>query len=74
MLTPRSLWQETDEVYGKAGFNEEFEQLQTMEHQHRFDRVEGARPENKSKNRYKNILPRACKQLVTAHGSGDESH
>ncbi|EDQ87370.1 uncharacterized protein MONBRDRAFT_27512 [Monosiga brevicollis MX1] len=51
------LLKETEEEFGKAGFNEEFEQLQTMEHQHKFDRMEGARIENKSKNRYKNILP-----------------
>ncbi|MEO1333782.1 MAG: hypothetical protein AAFV32_09720, partial [Myxococcota bacterium] len=35
--------------------NEEFEQLQTMEHEHQHERREGARPENKTKNRYKNI-------------------
>ena len=43
---------------GQAGFFEEFEQLQQMETQF-IDktRTEGSRPENKSKNRYKNILP-----------------
>ncbi len=41
----------------KAGFNEEFEQLQQMEFKHLYSRKEGQRPENKLKNRYKNILP-----------------
>lgn len=51
------LSRETDPVYGKAGFWEEFETLQQMEAKHIFPRTEGQRPENKSKNRYKNILP-----------------
>eukprot|EP00049_Salpingoeca_infusionum_P022244 m.5714 g.5714 ORF g.5714 m.5714 type:complete len:530 (-) comp5081_c0_seq1:154-1743(-) len=43
---------------GKAGFSEEFEQLQQMESKHlKLPRIEGSKPENKSKNRYKNILP-----------------
>ncbi|KJE96754.1 protein-tyrosine-phosphatase [Capsaspora owczarzaki ATCC 30864] len=51
------LEKETDEIYGKAGFWEEFEQLQQLESKNLYSRVEGQRPENKSKNRYKNILP-----------------
>ena len=42
---------------GKAGFWEEFESLQQQECKHLYSRQEGQRPENKSKNRYKNILP-----------------
>lgn len=42
---------------GKAGFWEEFESLQQVECRHLFSRKEGLRPENRSKNRYKNILP-----------------
>ncbi|XP_020296324.1 tyrosine-protein phosphatase corkscrew-like isoform X2 [Pseudomyrmex gracilis] len=42
---------------GKAGFWEEFESLQQLECRHLFSRKEGLRPENRSKNRYKNILP-----------------
>ncbi|XP_064643361.1 tyrosine-protein phosphatase non-receptor type 11-like [Lineus longissimus] len=42
---------------GKAGFWEEFEQLQTQECKHLYSRKEGRKPENKNKNRYKNILP-----------------
>nr|CAB3265277.1 tyrosine-protein phosphatase non-receptor type 11-like [Phallusia mammillata] len=41
----------------KAGFWEEFETLQQQECKHLFSRKEGAKPENKAKNRYKNILP-----------------
>ena len=43
--------------YFQAGFWEEFEQLQQMEFKHLYSRKEGQRPENKAKNRYKNILP-----------------
>ncbi|XP_064610345.1 tyrosine-protein phosphatase non-receptor type 11-like [Liolophura sinensis] len=42
---------------GKAGFWEEFEQLQQQEVKHLYSRKEGQRPENRPKNRYKNILP-----------------
>ena len=45
------------ENFGKAGFWEEFEQLQQHEQKSLFSRKEGAKPENKKKNRYKNILP-----------------
>merc|ERR1711936_169129 len=41
----------------KAGFWEEFESLQQQECKHLYSRKEGQRPENKAKNRYKNILP-----------------
>ncbi|XP_078507632.1 tyrosine-protein phosphatase non-receptor type 6-like isoform X2 [Lissotriton helveticus] len=41
----------------KAGFWEEFDALQKQEAKQLRDRSEGQRPENKSKNRYKNILP-----------------
>lgn len=51
------LQKQNHDVYGKAGFWEEFEQLQQMECKHLYSRKEGAKAENKSKNRYKNILP-----------------
>ncbi|XP_012493274.1 PREDICTED: tyrosine-protein phosphatase non-receptor type 6 isoform X4 [Propithecus coquereli] len=41
----------------KAGFWEEFESLQKQEVKNLHQRLEGQRPENKGKNRYKNILP-----------------
>ncbi|NP_001167468.1 protein tyrosine phosphatase non-receptor type 6 L homeolog [Xenopus laevis] len=47
---------EQDEA-AKAGFWEEFDALQKQEPKVHNDRKEGQRPENKSKNRYKNILP-----------------
>ncbi|XP_059621879.1 tyrosine-protein phosphatase corkscrew isoform X2 [Phlebotomus argentipes] len=43
--------------YGKGGFWEEFESLQQQECRHSFSRKEGQKMENRSKNRYKNILP-----------------
>ena len=39
------------------GFWEEFESLQQQECKHLFSRKEGQKPENRGKNRYKNILP-----------------
>ena len=45
------------DTYGKSGFWEEFEQIQQQEGRHLYNRKEGARPENKVKNRWKNILP-----------------
>ncbi|KAI7806436.1 tyrosine-protein phosphatase non-receptor type 6 isoform X2 [Triplophysa rosa] len=41
----------------KGGFWEEFDRLQKLETKVTKSRDEGMRPENKSKNRYKNILP-----------------
>ena len=43
----------------KSGFWEEFESLQHQECKHLYSRKEGQRPENRGKNRFKNILP--CK-------------
>lgn len=45
------LNKETDEVFGHAGFWEEFETLQQMEEKNLRLRTEGQRPENKTKNR-----------------------
>lgn len=45
--------------FGKGGFWEEFESLQQQECRHSYSRHEGQKLENRSKNRYKNILP--CK-------------
>lgn len=47
---------------GKAGFWEEFESLQQQEFKYLLSRNEGSKPENRYKNRYKNILP--CKSLL----------
>ncbi|XP_037532531.1 tyrosine-protein phosphatase non-receptor type 6 [Nematolebias whitei] len=48
---------EGDGEKSKAGFWEEFDNLQKLEAKVKKSREEGQRPENKSKNRYKNILP-----------------
>ncbi|XP_014258399.1 tyrosine-protein phosphatase corkscrew isoform X3 [Cimex lectularius] len=53
----RELQKENSQWSGKAGFWEEFESLQQQECRHLFSRKEGQRPENRNKNRYKNILP-----------------
>ncbi|KAL8202672.1 UNVERIFIED_CONTAM: Tyrosine-protein phosphatase non-receptor type 6 [Gekko kuhli] len=45
------------EEAAKGGFWEEFDSLQKQDSKNLYDRHEGQRPENKSKNRYKNILP-----------------
>ena len=68
-LDNQSLFNESNGQFGtedsakgaifNSGFWEEFESLQQQECKHLFSRKEGQRPENKNKNRYKNILP--CK-------------
>ncbi|XP_053146776.1 tyrosine-protein phosphatase non-receptor type 6 [Hemicordylus capensis] len=45
------------EEAAKGGFWEEFDSLQKQETKNLYNRHEGQRPENKGKNRYKNILP-----------------
>lgn len=51
------IWAATAANMGSAGFYEEFESLQSHECKHFFPRKEGLKPENKPKNRHKNILP-----------------
>lgn len=53
----KQLSKENGQNSGKAGFWEEFEHLQQQECKHLFSRKDGQRPENRAKNRYKNILP-----------------
>ncbi|KAF4528306.1 hypothetical protein B566_EDAN014982 [Ephemera danica] len=53
----KELQKENGQLTGKAGFWEEFESLQQQECKHTFSRKEGQKPENRNKNRYKNILP-----------------
>uniref|UniRef100_A0A3P9J7Y9 protein-tyrosine-phosphatase n=1 Tax=Oryzias latipes TaxID=8090 RepID=A0A3P9J7Y9_ORYLA len=54
--TPQEQLEEEGQK-SKAGFWEEFDALQKLEAKVKKSREEGQRPENKSKNRYKNILP-----------------
>lgn len=53
----KELQKENTQLTGKAGFWEEFESLQQQECKHLLSRKEGQKPENRNKNRYKNILP-----------------
>ncbi|XP_023242527.1 tyrosine-protein phosphatase corkscrew-like [Centruroides sculpturatus] len=53
----RELSKDNEHSSGKAGFWEEFEYLQQQECKHLYSRKEGQKPENRAKNRYKNILP-----------------
>ncbi|CDW54867.1 tyrosine protein phosphatase corkscrew [Trichuris trichiura] len=54
-----------------SGFWEEFEQLQQQECKHLYSRKEGQRPENRPKNRYKNILPFDHTRIVLRNGPPD---
>uniref|UniRef100_A0AAR2KGI0 protein-tyrosine-phosphatase n=1 Tax=Pygocentrus nattereri TaxID=42514 RepID=A0AAR2KGI0_PYGNA len=64
------LAEATDKV--KQGFWEEFETLQQQECKLLYSRKEGQRPENKNKNRYKNILPFDHTRVVLNDGDTNE--
>lgn len=71
----RVLSKENTANSGKSGFWEEFEYLQQQELKHYYTRKEGQRNENRSKNRYKNILPfdYTRVKLIGNQPSGDEA-
>ena len=46
-----------DKLYGKAGFEDEYQQLQDDSTRNLYSRKEGGKPENRRRNRFKNILP-----------------
>uniref|UniRef100_A0A8C6P1M6 protein-tyrosine-phosphatase n=1 Tax=Nothobranchius furzeri TaxID=105023 RepID=A0A8C6P1M6_NOTFU len=55
----------------KQGFWEEFEVLQQQECKLLYPRKEGQKPENKSKNRYKNILPFDTTRVIIRETDSD---
>ncbi|KAF7226966.1 tyrosine-protein phosphatase non-receptor type 6 [Nothobranchius furzeri] len=63
--------QEGEGEKSKAGFWEEFDALQKLETKVKKSREEGQRPENKSKNRYKNILPFNDTRVILKNASPD---
>lgn len=58
----------------KAGFWEEFEQIQQQECKHLYSRKEGQKAENKPKNRYKNILPFDDTRVVLQNADGSKGY
>ena len=58
--------------YGKAGFWEEFEQMQQTEFRSTYSRKIGVLPDNRAKNRFRNILPFDHTRVVLTEGA-DES-
>lgn len=53
----QELEKHSDNMFGKTGFWDEFEQLQNQEVASLYSRKEGAKLENAHKNRYKNMMP-----------------
>uniref|UniRef100_A0A1X7TRJ0 protein-tyrosine-phosphatase n=1 Tax=Amphimedon queenslandica TaxID=400682 RepID=A0A1X7TRJ0_AMPQE len=60
------LRQPNDELFGKTGFEEEYQQLQHEGTQHLYTRKEAGKPLNRQKNRFKNILPFDHTRVVLA--------
>ena len=66
------LEKQNQEMYGKAGFWEEFEQMQQNECRSLCSRKVGVLPENRSKNRFRNILPFDHTRVVLTEGASED--
>ena len=60
-----------EQRYGKAGFWEEFEQMQQTECRSIYSRKIGVLPENRAKNRFRNILPFDHTRVVLTEGDDE---
>ena len=47
----------SDKLYGKAEFEDEYQQIQDDGSRNLYSRKEGGKPENRPRNRFKNIIP-----------------
>ena len=61
-----------EHMYGKAGFWEEFELMQQTECRSIYSRKIGVLPENRAKNRFRNILPFDHTRVVLNQDGGEE--
>ena len=66
------LEKQNQDMYGKAGFWEEFEQMQQSECRSIYSRKIGVLAENRAKNRFKNILPFDHTRYVLTEGADPE--
>jgi tyrosine-protein phosphatase non-receptor type 11 len=62
-----------DALFGKTGFEEEYQQIQNEGLQHLFTRKEASLPQNRPKNRFKNVLPFDHSRVVLQQSDPNEN-